>query len=101
MSTTTKQVISNEAFEPELGGASLRTQGVSTDPRPRPSLRSQTTALGKHLLTRGAWLGVYDFKGLFVPRWRPYAGQKARRRGEMGTVREPPFYGLEDELPIL
>lgn len=50
----------------------------------------------RHLGTRQAWLGSYDWASLFRPRLKPWS-----KDPEIITKSESPFYGLEDDLPIV
>lgn len=65
---------------------------ATTTPRaPVPrSLRDRAASLAH----RDTWLGDYDWSSLFKPRWNPYSRRK-------NAATETPFYGLDDNLPIL
>ncbi|PWN46039.1 Xanthine/uracil permease [Ceraceosorus guamensis] len=52
------------------------------------------------LSTREAWLGSYNYRRLFQPRWLPWA-RRYRRGAPPEHAGELPFYGLNDPLPIV
>ncbi|EPQ32156.1 uncharacterized protein PFL1_00353 [Pseudozyma flocculosa PF-1] len=63
---------------------------------PRRSARQPGVAgYLRHLFSREAWLGDYDFGTLCMPRLRPWA-----RNGGSGASSAAPFYGVHDDLPI-
>ncbi|KAK0537040.1 hypothetical protein OC834_000954 [Tilletia horrida] len=71
-----------------------------------PSRRTWSEKV-QHLRTRDAWLGEYDYADLCMPRWNPWGWGRNRKKNDDvtdadGKVKgEVPFYGLEDDLPIL
>ncbi|KAE8244807.1 hypothetical protein A4X13_0g6244 [Tilletia indica] len=89
---------------------------VTTQPfraeQPTMSLSAKVSSKVSKLKTRGAWLGEYDYADLCMPRFNPWGwgtkksnkrneeeeGEGITRKREKGEV---PFYGLEDDLPIL
>lgn len=50
----------------------------------------------RSLRTREAWLGEYDWGLLFRPRFKPWS-----KNIDTISKSEAPFYGLEDDLPIV
>ncbi|KIY68433.1 xanthine/uracil permease [Cylindrobasidium torrendii FP15055 ss-10] len=65
------------------------TQPVPVDP-PRLTVRARIGQYKEKVTTRHGWLGDYDYAWLCMPTL-PY----------MKTRRQPPFYGLDDELPLV
>lgn len=65
-------------------------------PRSRFDLRHQVRVVQHKLTTRKGWLGDYDYAWLCSPAL-PFSigGKKPNRR------RQPPFYGIDDELPLV
>lgn len=72
-------------YEPSL------TSGIDVNPSAKMRIVSTFRSLGH----RDAWLGEYDWAGLFKPRWNPYS------RTNYTNGESMLFYGLKDKLPVL
>ncbi|KAI0311854.1 permease family-domain-containing protein, partial [Amylostereum chailletii] len=57
------------------------------------AIKGKATHLGRKLTTRNGWFGDYDYAWLCTPTLPFMHGKRARRL--------PPFYALEDELPLV
>ncbi|KAK7459665.1 hypothetical protein VKT23_009646 [Stygiomarasmius scandens] len=57
---------------------------------PRTGVRDQISYAKAKLTTRNGWLGQYDYGWLCLPSL-PFRG----------SARAPPFYGLDDDMPLL
>ncbi|KAN0096979.1 Permease family domain containing protein [Tylopilus felleus] len=65
-------------------------------PRSRFDLRHQVRVVQHKLTTRKGWLGDYDYAWLCSPALPFSIGGKKPNRS-----RQPPFYGIDDELPLV
>ena len=65
-------------------------------PRSRFDVRHHVRVAQRKLATRQGWFGDYDYSWLCSP-VLPFStgGKKPNRR------RQPPFYGIDDELPLV
>ena len=65
-------------------------------PRSRFDVRHHVRVAQRKLTTRRGWFGDYDYAWLCSP-VLPFSigGKKPNRR------RQPPFYGIDDELPLV
>ena len=59
---------------------------------------SKIGKLRHKLTTKEGWLGDYDFGWLCMPTLPVYS---SRRRRRLGSIKPPPFYGVDDDLPLL
>lgn len=68
----------------------------SPSPRTRFDFRRHARIVQHKLTTREGWFGDYDYAWLCLP-VLPFSigGKKPNRR------RQPPFYGVDDELPLV
>ena len=65
-------------------------------PKPRLDVRSQGRVVQRKLTTKQGWFGDYDYAWLCSPALPcSISGRKQSRR------RQPPFYGVDDELPLV
>ncbi|CAD6930688.1 unnamed protein product [Tilletia controversa] len=96
--------------------STVTTQPFHTE-EPTMTLSSKVSSKIQKLGTKDAWVGKYNYSELCLPRWNPWGwGTRRQKRdedeggegvgeGEGHTRRlekgEVPFYGLEDDLPIL
>lgn len=69
---------------------------VDTQPTPKAPIGTRLQNKARHIVTkvttRDGWVGDYDFGWLCLPTL-PY--------GKGGSRKLPPFYGLEDDIPLL
>ncbi|KAG8838930.1 hypothetical protein FRC18_002158 [Serendipita sp. 400] len=69
---------------------------VSSEPTPKVPMGTRISNKARHLVTkvttRDGWVGDYDFGWLCMPTL-PY--------GKAGARKLPPFYGLDDDIPLL
>ncbi|KZV82024.1 Xanthine/uracil permease [Exidia glandulosa HHB12029] len=75
--------------------SSSPTTSVSVQPAPVAPPKFSVKRLRQRVTSKDGWVGEYDFAWLCTPTL-PFV-----RRGVAGRRRAPPFYALDDELPIL
>ena len=65
-------------------------------PRSRFNVRHRASVIQRKLTTRKGWFGDYDYGWLCSPALPFSIGRK-----EPSRRRQPPFYGVDDELPLV
>jgi hypothetical protein len=83
---------------PSLPRTSSDTHDDEASPAPRYTLRDRVASMREKLTTRHGWLGDYDYAWLCTPTLPCAVG---RRGSRVRKNRAPPFYALNEELPLL